>query len=276
MRDAITRAAAGELVRFETTHPAKDGSLHYVDFSLKPVTDETGAVVMLLPEGRDITESKRAEQALRDSEQHFGQVVNRALVGVYRTTMEGQFVLANPATLRIFGYDTVEAFNAAGGVPPRYAGPKDRQRLLASPLAELAAAYFDTMPDAFRRPDTLLDEYLRRELAAGQGRGNSAHEQRRDRSRTHRRHELTVRDVHRQRREQEEPADGQHDSDPGTGRRFSHCSHGEAGFQRGGFCDPPPGWDLGKETSPEGGRPDARGKGPSDGFGEDIDERRTF
>ena len=36
-----------------------------VDFSLKPVADETGKIVLLLPEGRDITESKQAQVALR-------------------------------------------------------------------------------------------------------------------------------------------------------------------------------------------------------------------
>jgi hypothetical protein len=40
-----------------------------------------------------------------------------------------------------------------------------------SPLATLAAAYFGAIPDAFRRPDDLLYEYLRRELAARAVRG---------------------------------------------------------------------------------------------------------
>jgi benzoyl-CoA reductase/2-hydroxyglutaryl-CoA dehydratase subunit BcrC/BadD/HgdB len=40
-----------------------------------------------------------------------------------------------------------------------------------SPLATLAAAYFGAISDAFRRPDDLLYEYLRRELAARAVRG---------------------------------------------------------------------------------------------------------
>ena len=65
LRAAVKKAAAGEFVRFEATHPATDGNLHYVDFSLKPVTDETGKVVLLIPEGRDITERKRVEDEIR-------------------------------------------------------------------------------------------------------------------------------------------------------------------------------------------------------------------
>lgn len=54
-------------MRFEATHRAADGTLHYVDFSLKPVLDETGNVVLLIPEGRDITERKMIEEQLRTS-----------------------------------------------------------------------------------------------------------------------------------------------------------------------------------------------------------------
>lgn len=67
LRDGIGRAAAGEFVRFETSHPGADGSISIIDFSLKPVTDETGRVVYIIPEGRDITHLKRAEQEMRDA-----------------------------------------------------------------------------------------------------------------------------------------------------------------------------------------------------------------
>lgn len=69
IRDGTRRAANGGLVRFEATHTSADGSLHYVDFSLTPVKDKAGNVVLLIPEGRDITERKQAEEALaRDHE----------------------------------------------------------------------------------------------------------------------------------------------------------------------------------------------------------------
>jgi PAS domain S-box-containing protein len=68
LRAAVKAASQGQFVRFEATHPASDGSIHYIDFSLKPVKNETGDVVLLIPEGRDITERKRAEEVLRASE----------------------------------------------------------------------------------------------------------------------------------------------------------------------------------------------------------------
>lgn len=65
VRLAVQRAAKGEFVRFEVTLRTADDSFRHVDFSLKPVTDETGEVVLLMPEGRDITERKHAEEELR-------------------------------------------------------------------------------------------------------------------------------------------------------------------------------------------------------------------
>jgi len=62
LRDAIKTASQGQLVRFEATHKAPDGSIHYIDFSLKPVKNERDNVVQLISEGRDITERKQTEE----------------------------------------------------------------------------------------------------------------------------------------------------------------------------------------------------------------------
>ena len=69
LRDAIRTAARGEVVRFEATHPGHKGKLHHVDFSLKPVHDANGSVVLLIPEGRDITNRVVAEEEKRRLEQ---------------------------------------------------------------------------------------------------------------------------------------------------------------------------------------------------------------
>jgi benzoyl-CoA reductase/2-hydroxyglutaryl-CoA dehydratase subunit BcrC/BadD/HgdB len=53
--------------------------------------------------------------------------------------------------------------------------PFDAARLAADPLQELADAYFDAIPDAFRRPNTGLYEWLARELVASQVRGIILH-----------------------------------------------------------------------------------------------------
>jgi PAS domain S-box-containing protein len=66
LQDAMHRAAAGEKVRFESNHILADGSQIIVDFSLSPLFDETGTVVMLIPEGRDITELQARDRQIRE------------------------------------------------------------------------------------------------------------------------------------------------------------------------------------------------------------------
>ena len=65
VKNAIAEAAKGNFVRYETEHRRSDGSTATFDFSLKPVFDEEGRVVLIIPEGRDITSRKRAEEELR-------------------------------------------------------------------------------------------------------------------------------------------------------------------------------------------------------------------
>jgi PAS domain S-box-containing protein len=66
LRQAIDRAATGELVRFEAEHILANGASVFVDFSINPVLDEAGNVIMLIPEGRDISDRKRHEEILQN------------------------------------------------------------------------------------------------------------------------------------------------------------------------------------------------------------------
>jgi PAS domain S-box-containing protein len=74
---AISCAADGEFVRYETTHVDLNGGIAYVDFSLRPMRDDDGEVVFIIPEGRDITVRKRAEAALMSAKLE-AEAANRA------------------------------------------------------------------------------------------------------------------------------------------------------------------------------------------------------
>jgi PAS domain-containing protein len=63
VRDSIRRASAGEFVRYDVEiygEGAGEATI-VIDYSLVPIRDREGRVVMLLAEGRNITEKKRAE-----------------------------------------------------------------------------------------------------------------------------------------------------------------------------------------------------------------------
>jgi PAS domain S-box-containing protein len=112
LKTAIVRAAAGELVRFEAEHILADGSSIFVDFSMKPVWDETGTVVMLIPEGRDVNDRKQVEIQLRQQEAF--------LKSIYDGTEQAIFVI----NVGLAGELRYASFNP---VSARYAGVTQAQ-----------------------------------------------------------------------------------------------------------------------------------------------------
>jgi PAS domain S-box-containing protein len=63
-KEAVLRAAAGETVRMCTRRKNKSGQTVDIDFTLKPMRDGTGHITHVIPEGQDVTELKRAQQAM--------------------------------------------------------------------------------------------------------------------------------------------------------------------------------------------------------------------
>ncbi len=61
LKEGIAKAGMGEFFRREIDLLGKGGQIVTVDFSLKPVKNETGQVLLLIAEARDISDRKRAE-----------------------------------------------------------------------------------------------------------------------------------------------------------------------------------------------------------------------
>jgi PAS domain S-box-containing protein len=80
---------------------------------------------------RDITERKRAEKALQESEEKFRTLMGNLNVGVYRNTVDGQgrFLMANAAQAHMLGYGSVEEFLKVP-VIALYINPDDRVKFL--------------------------------------------------------------------------------------------------------------------------------------------------
>ncbi len=60
LKNAIVKAKKGELVRYETTSISGKGEIRNVDFSIKPIVNPANEVILIIAEGRDITELKNA------------------------------------------------------------------------------------------------------------------------------------------------------------------------------------------------------------------------
>jgi PAS domain S-box-containing protein len=74
---------------------------------------------------------KQREELLAGSEKKYRDIVDNALVGVFKTNLNGDIIFVNRAMLRLFEFDSPEDF-AAEGALARYKNPRDRQLLIES------------------------------------------------------------------------------------------------------------------------------------------------
>lgn len=68
LKNAIAQAVKGEFIRYEVEVLGIGNQNITIDFSLKPLLDQSGKVIFLLPEGRDISDKIRAEAERRHLE----------------------------------------------------------------------------------------------------------------------------------------------------------------------------------------------------------------
>ena len=105
------------------------------DYVIKEHIKRLGqAVVNALEERQLREERRRAGEALRASEERFRSLYENATVGIYRTTPEGRILMANPAAVRMLGYNSFDELAQRDfektGFEPFYRRIEFRQRLV--------------------------------------------------------------------------------------------------------------------------------------------------
>jgi PAS domain S-box-containing protein len=115
----------------------RDGSPVWVNVTSSPVKDAAGKLLYRISIIQDITERKRVEEALRESEERFRSMYGKAAVGIQQLTNDGRLLMVNAALCRMLGYSKSE--------------------LLGRTVMEL------THPDDLARDAALLEPVLRGE-----------------------------------------------------------------------------------------------------------------
>ncbi len=88
---------------------ARDGIEKPIDDSAAPIQGEDGVTLGVVLVFRDVTEQRRAEHELRQSEARKGAILETALDCIITCDQNGSVLEFNPAAERTFGYDRAQA-----------------------------------------------------------------------------------------------------------------------------------------------------------------------
>jgi PAS domain S-box-containing protein len=112
--------------RLELHGMRSDGSTFPVELAITRLAHEDPPVFTAYI--RDLSERVRAETALKTSEGRYAALFEHILEGVYQSDPEGKILAANPALIRMLGFDSLEELRAAGDVHELYADASERSR----------------------------------------------------------------------------------------------------------------------------------------------------
>ena len=87
----------------------KSGETRWLNQRNALIKDARGTPIAIQGIVTDITERRRAEEALKESEKQYRILIEQSVMGI-GLSKGNQVVFANSALLRIFGYDTLEEF----------------------------------------------------------------------------------------------------------------------------------------------------------------------
>jgi diguanylate cyclase (GGDEF)-like protein/PAS domain S-box-containing protein len=128
-RSILSGIAAGEAVpAFETKRVRKDGSVLDVSTTISPILDEAGAVIGASAIIRDISEAKRSEAALRESEERYRTLVETSPDAIVVTDVGTTIVMANQRAAEMLRCTSAE--DLLGGDALELIAPEDRGRAI--------------------------------------------------------------------------------------------------------------------------------------------------
>jgi PAS domain S-box-containing protein len=111
MPEVLQRIRLGEhLERFDTVHVTRNGTRIDASVTVSPVRDPSGRVIGAATIARDLTLRRSVERTLMETQEKYRTIFENAREGIFYATSDGVTVAANPALVRLLGYDSAEEF----------------------------------------------------------------------------------------------------------------------------------------------------------------------
>jgi PAS domain S-box-containing protein len=108
-KEAHRRGLAGEVLRAEDGRFVRgDGSVQWLRWEIRPWHNDVGEIGGIVIFTEDITERKRAQEALRENDERLRMQMERMPIGCILFDGHSRFSQMNPAAERIFGYTAEE------------------------------------------------------------------------------------------------------------------------------------------------------------------------
>lgn len=106
--------------------PSPDDPTGWIELSAFPLCDEQGDVIGVIEYLKDITERKRVERALWESEVKFRTLVDQAPEALFLHDLDGRIMDVNQATVERYGYTREQLLQMrAGAIDPDYVERED-------------------------------------------------------------------------------------------------------------------------------------------------------
>ena len=133
LQKAIATAQTGEFVRYRVEVQGANQKVVTIDFSLRPIKNERGEVILLIPEGRDISQQVAIEKALQESEARYRAIVEDQTELICRYSADATILFVNDAYCSYFGLDK-EQIIGHQYVPVIYEADRERVEQLVNSM----------------------------------------------------------------------------------------------------------------------------------------------
>ena len=120
LKAAISEASQGKAVRYEEEVLDRAQQVRTIDFTLKPVVNQQGETVLIIPEGMDITDKKRAEEETQRHHQELAHVTRLSTAGEMASGMAHE--LNQPLTAIVSYCGTAMSLLNTMSSPPQQLG----------------------------------------------------------------------------------------------------------------------------------------------------------